>query len=51
MEDLKHAILQCPSRSFTREEFIPDLLSIDDILDSPTTINQVSLYLLATLTG
>jgi len=50
-EDLRHAILQCTSRSFARKEFIPDLLSIDDIWDSPTSIIQVSLYLRATLTG
>jgi hypothetical protein len=51
LEDLQHAILLCPSRSFAREEFIPDLTSIDDIWDSPTIIDQVSLYLRATLTG
>jgi hypothetical protein len=50
-EDLHHAILQCPMRSFAREEFIPDLHSLDDIWDSPLITNQVALYIRATLTG
>jgi hypothetical protein len=51
VEDLRHVVLQCPSHFFAREEFISELLSTDDIWDTPTTINQFSLYLRATLTG
>jgi hypothetical protein len=50
-KDLQHAIQHCPSSSVTREEFIPDLQSIDDIWNSTTIMNQTSLYLRTTLTG
>jgi hypothetical protein len=50
-EDLQHAILQSPIRSFARKEFIPDLQSLDDIWDIPITTNSVAQYIRATLTG
>jgi len=50
-EDLHHALIECPLRRIQREEFIPELISVDDIWRSPTVLFQTILYLRATMTG
>jgi hypothetical protein len=50
-EDLHHALLACPSRLRARDEFIPELKSVDDIWTSFPTTLQVEQYLYATKTG
>src|SRR5467141_1868576 len=50
-EDLHHALIECPFRRIQRDEFIPDLISVDDIWRSPIVLYQTILYLRATMTG
>jgi hypothetical protein len=46
-----HALLECPSRSTARAEYIPELSSVEDIWKSPSNIIKVCQYLRATKTA